>query len=283
MEELGKYEEALEDLEKNRNFILDSTAWLEAKGIFTYFNDKARLYLKSGKKEYAEVQYQKLIALNAENLLYLDSLEASRGLDGEQNAERRFNLYRDLVKKYPQSFSIKQRFVLFSPSDQFQELVKDYIISSLQKGVPSLFVTTRDLLYKDAAKVQVIEQVLLNVINVLESDKTFSGQTELEAPTTLLWAYYYMAQHLDWNKKYSEALAMIDKALDHTPTLLEAYMIKAKILKHSGGFKAASEVMDTARKLDLQDRFINSKCVKYMFRAGRIQDAENTVCLFTRV
>lgn len=32
--------------------------------------------------EYAEVQYQKLIAFNSENTLYLDSLEASRGLAG---------------------------------------------------------------------------------------------------------------------------------------------------------------------------------------------------------
>jgi peptide alpha-N-acetyltransferase len=35
MEALGKYDEALEDLEKIRNYVVDSTAWLEAKGIFT--------------------------------------------------------------------------------------------------------------------------------------------------------------------------------------------------------------------------------------------------------
>lgn len=32
MESLGKFEEALEDLEKIRNLVVDSTAWLEAKG-----------------------------------------------------------------------------------------------------------------------------------------------------------------------------------------------------------------------------------------------------------
>jgi peptide alpha-N-acetyltransferase len=239
-----------------------------------------------GKKEYAEVQYQKLLSLNAENISYLDSLEASRGLNGELNdgnSERRLNLYRDLIKKYPRSFAIKQRLILYTPMDRFEEIVKDYIILSLQKGVPSLFVTTRDLLYKDFARTEVIENVLSNVIIALERDKKLSGHTELEAPTTILWAYYYMAQHLDWKKKYVEALKMIDKALEHTPTLLEAYMIKAKILKHSGSFQHASEEMDRARKLDLQDRYINSKCAKYMFRAGRIENAEKTVCLFTRV
>lgn len=209
----------------------------------------------------------------------MDSLEASRGLDGE----RRLNLYRDLIKKYPKSLAIRQRFLLYTGIDKFEEAVYDYLLTSLQKGVPSLFVTTRDLLYNDAKKVSIIENVLSSIINVLESDKTLIGQTQLEAPTTILWAYYYMAQHLDWSKNHCEALKMINKALDHTPTLVEAYMIKAKILKHSGSFLSASEEMDKARQLDLQDRCINSKCAKYMFRAGRIQDAERTVCLFTKV
>lgn len=41
--------------------------------------------------------------------------------------------------------------------------------------------------------------------------------------------------------------------------------------------------MNDARELDLQDRFINSKCAKYMLRADRVEDAEKTIGLFTRV
>lgn len=40
--------------------------------------------------------------------------------------------------------------------------------------------------------------------------------------------------------------------------------------------------MNEARELDLQDRFINSKCAKYMLRAGQIEEAEKILALFTR-
>lgn len=40
--------------------------------------------------------------------------------------------------------------------------------------------------------------------------------------------------------------------------------------------------MNEARELDLQDRFINSKCAKYMLRAGQIEEAEKILAMFTR-
>jgi len=40
--------------------------------------------------------------------------------------------------------------------------------------------------------------------------------------------------------------------------------------------------MNYARELDLQDRFVNSKCVKYMLRNGNIDEAEKTAGLFTK-
>lgn len=40
--------------------------------------------------------------------------------------------------------------------------------------------------------------------------------------------------------------------------------------------------MNEARELDLQDRFINSKCAKYMLRAGQVEEAEKILAMFTR-
>lgn len=40
--------------------------------------------------------------------------------------------------------------------------------------------------------------------------------------------------------------------------------------------------MNEARELDLQDRFINSKCAKYLLRIGKIEEAEKILGLFTR-
>lgn len=41
--------------------------------------------------------------------------------------------------------------------------------------------------------------------------------------------------------------------------------------------------MNEARELDLQDRFINSKCTKYYLRNNQIAEAEKIIGLFTRV
>lgn len=41
--------------------------------------------------------------------------------------------------------------------------------------------------------------------------------------------------------------------------------------------------MDSARKLDLQDRFINTKATKYFLRADKVKEAQDTIGLFTKV
>ncbi|RIB03098.1 NMDA receptor-regulated protein 1-domain-containing protein [Gigaspora rosea] len=40
--------------------------------------------------------------------------------------------------------------------------------------------------------------------------------------------------------------------------------------------------MNEAHELDLQDRFINSKCSKYMLSNDQIKEAEQKIGLFTR-
>jgi peptide alpha-N-acetyltransferase len=47
--------------------------------------------------------------------------------------------------------------------------------------------------------------------------------------------------------------------------------------------EAAARVMNDARELDLQDRFINSKSAKYYIRNDKIEEAEKILGLFTRV
>ena len=41
--------------------------------------------------------------------------------------------------------------------------------------------------------------------------------------------------------------------------------------------------MENARSLDLQDRFVNSKCTKYMLLNNKIDKAEATIALFSKV
>lgn len=108
------------------------------------------------------------------------------------------------------------------------------------------------------------------------------------------------------------SLEYINTAIESTPTLIELFLIKAKIykvacatlcgcddhsvgspatafaltfilLQHAGNIREAAQWMDEAQALDTADRFINSKCAKYMLKAGMIKEAEEMCSKFTRV
>jgi peptide alpha-N-acetyltransferase len=46
-----------------------------------------------------------------------------------------------------------------------------------------------------------------------------------------VWCRHYLAQHYDHLGQHAKALELIQAALDHTPTVLELYMVQAKIYK----------------------------------------------------
>ena len=78
------------------------------------------------------------------------------------------------------------------------------------------------------------------------------------------------------------ALAYIDSAIAHTPTLPELYMTRARILKRLGAHAAAADAMEDARLLDGQDRYLNTKAAEYALRNDEVERATATIKLFTR-
>uniref|UniRef100_A0A3Q4I283 N-alpha-acetyltransferase 15, NatA auxiliary subunit n=1 Tax=Neolamprologus brichardi TaxID=32507 RepID=A0A3Q4I283_NEOBR len=119
------------------------------------------------------------------------------------------------------------------------------------------------------------------VVGYETSLKSYDGKEE--PPTTLLWVQYFLAQHYDMIGQQTLALEYINAAIESTPTLIELFLIKAKIYKHAGNIKEAAQWMDEAQALDTADRFINSKCAKYMLKATMIKEAEEMCSKFTRV
>ena len=98
-----------------------------------------------------------------------------------------------------------------------------------------------------------------------------------------VWTLYFLAQHHSFLGRHAKAVALLDEAMTHTPTLPELYMFKARVLKRSGDPYGAAKCMDMARTLDLQDRFLNTKCGKYRLRAGLVDEAVEVFGLFTKV
>ena len=97
------------------------------------------------------------------------------------------------------------------------------------KGVPSLLMDMREF-YNQPDKVERIDAFLTSSISSMENEMTLRGGDEDEQdPTVQLWLYYFMSQHQMYQNKLKEALEFVDKAIEHTPTLLELYTLKAKI------------------------------------------------------
>ena len=57
-----------------------------------------------------------------------------------------------------------------------------------------------------------------------------------EAPSTLVWALYFLAQHKLALDEFKEAFDAVEEAIAHTPTIIELYVVKAKIYKVSTQF-----------------------------------------------
>ncbi|KAI8460576.1 NMDA receptor-regulated protein 1 [Phakopsora pachyrhizi] len=91
-----------------------------------------------------------------------------------------------------------------------------------------------------------------------------------------------------------KALEVTQKAISHTPSLPDLYISLSRIYKRQGSFQKAAEAMRAARDLDGQDRYLNSKCAKYVLqsigsetpneelRIKLLQESRGLIELFTR-
>lgn len=91
-----------------------------------------------------------------------------------------------------------------------------------------------------------------------------------------------LAQHFDKVGQLDTAIEYINKAIFHTPTLIELYLVKAKIFKHKYNHVAAFEMAEKARTMDLADRYLNNKAIKYALRCGQDELANDLLRLFLK-
>ncbi|CAO3654001.1 unnamed protein product [Mucor fragilis] len=266
LEETGDFQSALDHLNEIEPQVTDKRAWKE----------KNALYLeKLGRKEEAEKAYRILISENPHNIAYITEL-----LSLKEKSEVN-GLLSDLFTQYPRSKAIEHLILQHAEGDSFKIKVEASLQNGLRKGIPSLFASMKKY-YADTEKKRIIEELVAGYLVSLEKNGTFGADSAKEPPTALLWTLYYVAKQHDFHKENEKALEVINKAIAHTPTVVELYMTKGRILKHAGQVEEASKIMNEAREMDLQDRFINSKCAKYLLRAGHIDEAERVLGLFTR-
>uniref|UniRef100_A0A5F9CIY4 N-alpha-acetyltransferase 16, NatA auxiliary subunit n=1 Tax=Oryctolagus cuniculus TaxID=9986 RepID=A0A5F9CIY4_RABIT len=280
MREADLFQQSLEHIEMYEKQVCDKLLVEEIKG---------EILLKLGRLNEASEVFKNLIDRNAENWCYYEGLEKALQLSSlgpflpHGTLEERLQIYEEISKQHPRAISPRRLPLNLVPGEKFKELMDKFLRVNFSKGCPPLFTTLKSLYY-NAEKVSIIQELVTNYEASLKTCEFFSPYEngEKEPPTTLLWVQYFLAQHFDKLGQHSLALDYINAAIASTPTLIELFYMKAKIYKHIGNLKEAAKWMDEAQSLDTADRFINSKCAKYMLRANMIKEAEEMCSKFTR-
>jgi len=268
--ESGDTAGALEHLEKYRDQICDKPFWLETK---------ASLLIASDKHSEAVKIYEGLIKRNPENHAYYHGQSSARHAD---SAEQKLELFAKAKEQYPRAQAPQRLALDVAKGSTFRDLLSPYMQKDFRKGVPPLFVDLRPL-YADPDKAAAIEQLCNEFLaNLRSTAGSFEAEGPREPATAQLWLLYYLAQHFDHRGEHSRALEIVDEAIEHTPTLIELYLLKGKIFKHVGDYEEAAKWMDEAQSLDTADRYINCKCAKYLLRANKVKEAEEMCQKFTR-
>lgn len=265
----GNVSKALEELEKDISYIKDK---------LSYLSYKAKYLMILGNTKEASILYRKLIQRNPDDLENYKNLELCLGTS-DWDVEKRATLYEKFARFYPKADVPKFLPLIFIPSTNklFKTKVSEYILSQLKRGVPATFVNIKPVL-KNSKKLKIVEEVV----------EEFYGSIDQYDPTVKLWTMYFISQ-LNYFKAKSDAsfldvsMKWIDLAIEHSPTLVELYLFKSRILKTQGKVVEASEFIDQGRQMDLQDRFVNSKTVKYYLRANNIDKAMELISLFTKL
>jgi peptide alpha-N-acetyltransferase len=280
--ESGDNQAALDAMTKHEPIIVDKQGLRELR---------AEVLLKVGKAAEAESLYRELLKLNPENKNYHIGLQNSLGLypeSGKQlsddQTQKLVTLYAELQAAYPKAYLVQQFPLLhFLSGDAFSAAFIKYARPQLVKGTPSLFNSIKPL-YTQADKVQAIEKALLTALESLKKSKKFAPADAEEAdPSVELWVLFFLAQHYNKLQQFNKALEYIEDAIKHSPTLIDLYLIKARIHKHAGNYVDASNLTEKAREMDLADRYLNNKSTLYLLRANRVEEARKTISIFTKV
>lgn len=155
--------------------------------------------------------------------------------------------------------------------DEFSLHLNKFIKPLLIKGAPSVIQDLKEF-YSDEQKTAAIEKLLLNYLEQMNASSTLEKDDKDEQdPTVMLWLLYFIAHHYLFKKDVANSLKYVNQAIEHTPTLIDLYTLKGKIMQVAGNRSEAARLFEEARLLDQADRALNAIAACYQVKAGQIQ------------
>lgn len=316
----GKYSEALEHLETNADKIVDRLALriktaelLVLLGRFAEAKEKWLSLTKEQVDNYRfhsglQTAYLELDASLAKEMFNLKRLELPcmrLTLLPEQVTVLK-DMYTTNFNKKDKAIKKIMLYVLSGTGSEFTAAIDEHLRYCLHNGIPALyhdicslvrhpdpynpsrntFIVSNHTAFRNHPVTVETVKLVNGYISNLKSNGTFDASPASDAvqetPSSLLWALFLKCHLLEMSGHLENALEVIDEAIEHTPTALDMYIKKGKLLRKSGSLDEAANTIDYCRALDLQDRYLNNKTTKYLMRACRIQQAMDTIAMFTK-
>mmetsp|Transcript_3682 Transcript_3682/g.10403 ORF Transcript_3682/g.10403 Transcript_3682/m.10403 type:complete len:895 (+) Transcript_3682:347-3031(+) len=311
----GNYQEALDNLTECEKVVMDRTSLLVARAIYQYklgqYADVKKTIMDIFDRGLTENYRIHSMYMCATLELDNDTLESALKLHGtrtlasmipltDEQKQILLDAYKTVIyPKYEKSKAATRIPMNLVDGDRFRSALDIFIRKGLIRGVPSLckelssfFLVEKDGKYVVASDPVDIKQhptygliceLVDGYVSTLQSVHKLLPDDECEEPpSTELWTSYLRAGLHELAAEYTEGVALLDRCLEHTPTAVDAYELKARLLKAAGDVKAAVEVIDAGRDLDRQDRYINNLTTEYMLEAGMEKEALDRISMFTK-
>ena len=306
----NKPQEALDHLDKCRTVIMDRGAWLWHKtrchmALHQYDDAKAtlwQLFQRGATEDYrvhAAYQCATLQLATDEVFAGMDTLATTRRLTPDQKLNL-LNVYENELKQaFPRSPAVQRIPLTLLEGEALATQLGIYIRKLLAKGVPSLAIDLGSLVlqedddgrysrasdtfdFKNHPTYNLIRKLTQDYIDNLKAHNKFHpDDPEEQEPSTIFWALFLQAGLQELAGNYTDALALVDECLKHTPTAVDVYEVQGRILQKSGDLKAAVDAIDKGRDLDQQDRYMNNQTTKFMLQANMPETALERIGLFT--
>jgi peptide alpha-N-acetyltransferase len=269
-------EEAVAFIPEARPKVLDKIKLMEIE---------AEALLKLSRSSEAQTVLEELLKLNPDNATYHDWLGQAAG--------DLLGVYDRLALQLPTSQLLRRNPLKLAHGFDFCPRIDAYIRAKLKKGVPSLSNDLKSL-YSNPEKVKVIESIAvahyqslkanraLAVFASFEPELSWSASAEGEQPDVLLWTCYFLSQHFYLTQNYPSSSEFLNEALEHTPTLPDLYMLKAKLYKRQGELLLAAQTAEEGRDLDMNDRYLSNVSAKYWLRVGDVPRALDVMAPFCK-
>lgn len=179
---------------------------------------------------------EKLLQLNSNNKAYYKQILEVEGIDVEKPSAGNDQKIVDILSKYeellPKSNAHQRLAVdLLSAGPLFKQKVTQYMRPQIIKGIPSLINDFKSMYRNHPEKAVILGEVLQEMNDNMEKDMVLHPDDEEEQdPTVQFWLYYFISQHHFRMYDIDKAFEWVAKAIEHTPTVLELYIHKAKIM-----------------------------------------------------